>query len=99
MGIYPAVSLAEARARRDRRRSSSPPASIPRSRRSSTASPARPRRATPSALVAEEYVDNLRLRGRAEITVAKNRWLLEGWPRRSPIARSPRSPPPKCSTF
>jgi integrase len=77
MGMYPAVSLAEARERRDQARKLLATGVDPSVQKKLDRIARETAARTTFALVAEEYVENLRLRGRAEITVAKNRWLLE----------------------
>ena len=76
MGIYPAVSLADARARRDEAKKLLAHDVDPSVQKKLDRLAGEAASRNTFGLVAEEYVANLRLRGRAEITVAKNRWLL-----------------------
>jgi integrase len=76
MGMYPAVSLADARARRDEAKKLLAHGVDPSVQKKLDRLAGEAASRNTFGLVAEEYVANLRLRGRAEITVAKNRWLL-----------------------
>lgn len=76
-GAYPIVSLADAREKRDAAKkllaNGKDPATERRLERLASETAAR----NTFGLVAAEYIKNLEDGGMAEITVAKNRWLLE----------------------
>lgn len=86
-GVYPIVSLANARAKRDHAKqlldAGKDPSAERRLERLAQETAAR----STFGLVAAEYIANLEAGGMAEITVAKNRWLLQGLA--APLANRP----------
>lgn len=86
-GAYPIVSLANARAKRDQAKqlldAGKDPSAERRLERLAQETAAR----STFGLVAAEYIANLEAGGMAEITVAKNRWLLQGLA--APLANRP----------
>ena len=90
-GADPTVSLADARRKRDEAKKlldkGKDPSSEKRTERLARKSAAR----NTFGLIAEEYIENLKGNGMAEITVEKNRWLLQD------LARPPRTVPSRRS--
>ena len=86
-GAYPTVSLADARTKRDEAKklldNGKDPSSEKRIERLARESAAR----NTFGLIAEEYIENLKANGMAEITVEKNRWLLQDLAK--PLANRP----------
>src|SRR5271156_5416382 len=86
-GAYPTVSLADARVKRDEAKklldNGKDPSSERRIERLARESAAR----NTFGLIAEEYIENLKANGMAEITVEKNRWLLHDLAK--PLANRP----------
>lgn len=77
LGSFPATSLAEARVRRDAARNLLETGKDPSVQKKLDRIAAETATRNTFGLVAAEYIDNLKAGGAAEITVAKNRWLLE----------------------
>src|SRR5271168_521692 len=86
-GAYPTVSLADARTKRDEAKKlldkGKDPSSEKRLERLARESAAR----NTFGLIAEEYIEHLKANGMAEITVEKNRWLLQDLAK--PLANRP----------
>lgn len=76
-GVYPDVSLALARERRDEIRRILATGMDPSSKRKVEAAEARLLQTGTVEQIAEEYLERLKLQDRAEKTIEKNRWLLE----------------------
>ncbi len=76
-GAYPIVSLSDARARRDQAKKLLDTGKDPSVQRKLDRLSAETAARSTFGLIAAEYVANLEAGGAAEITVAKNRWLLE----------------------
>jgi len=77
VGVYPDVSLALARERREELRRILASGEDPSSRRKADAAQARLLETGTFDQLADEYVARLKARGRAEKTVTKNIWILE----------------------
>ena len=76
-GAFPAVSLAEARAKRDEARKLVADGSDPSVRRKIDRIAAASAARNTFGAVAAEYIENLKANGAAESTISKNRWMLE----------------------
>ena len=77
VGSYPAVSLADARARRDEAKALLKRSVDPSEKAKLDRLVARASRASTFAAIAEELLTKREREGRAEATLAKSRWLLE----------------------
>ena len=77
LGSYPATSLADARLRRDEARKLLESGSDPSVKKKLDRIAAETASRNTFGVVAAEYIANLEAGGKAEVTVAKNRWLLE----------------------
>jgi integrase len=86
-GPYPVVSLADARTKRDEAKKLISEGVDPAVRKKLNRIAAETAARNTFGAVAEEYLENLRERGAAEATIAKNKWLLEDLA--SPIANRP----------
>jgi Arm DNA-binding domain len=87
LGTFPATSLADARAKRDAARAALEQGVDPSVQRKLDRIAAATQARNTFGAVAEEYLENLRERGLAETTIAKNKWLLQDLA--SPIATRP----------
>ena len=87
IGAYPAVSLADARARRDEAKQQIAAGTDPSIQKKLNRIAAETAARTTFGLVAAEYLDRLEANGAAPATLKKNRWLLEDLAR--PIANRP----------
>lgn len=76
LGSYPEVGLKDARAKRDEARKAAQAGSDPALAKREARIAQRGATANTFAAIAEEYIDKLEAEGRAEVTVAKTRWLL-----------------------
>lgn len=76
-GAFPAVSLAEARAKRDEARRLVADGSDPSVKRKIDRIAAVSAARNTFGAVAAEYIENLKANGAAESTISKNRWMLE----------------------
>jgi integrase len=76
-GSFPAVSLAEARAKRDEARKLVADGSDPSVKRKFDRIAAASAARNTFGAVAAEYIENLEANGAAESTISKNRWMLE----------------------
>ena len=92
--MYPGVSLADARTKRDDAKKLMAEGVDPSVQKKLDRIAAETAARNTFGLVAEEYVETSS-NGAADATLTKNKWLLKTSPRRSPTDRSPRSPPPK----
>jgi len=77
LGVYPSVSLAEARTRRDDARRLLANGTDPSTIRKREKQAAKTAVANNFRAIAEELVDKLRREGRAPVTLAKKEWLLD----------------------
>lgn len=87
LGSFPATSLADARAKRDAARAALEKGVDPSLQRRLDKITAATQARNTFGAVADEYLENLRERGSAETTIAKNKWLLHDLA--SPIAARP----------
>ena len=87
IGAYPAVSLADARARREEAKQQIAAGNDPSIQKKLNRIAAETAARTTFGLVAAEYLDRLEANGAAPATLKKNRWLLEDLAR--PIANRP----------
>jgi integrase len=76
LGSYPAVSLADARKKRDAAKALLAEGNDPSAERKRQKAIAKISNATTFSAVAEEWIGKLEREGRAEKTVAKKRWLI-----------------------
>lgn len=87
LGSFPATSLADARAKRDAARAAIEKGIDPNVQKKLDKIAAAQKARNTFGAVAEEYIENLRERGAAQTTIAKNKWLLQDLA--SPIANRP----------
>ncbi len=87
LGSFPATSLVDARAKRDAARAALEKGIDPSVQKKLDKIAAATQARNTFGAIAEEYIENLRERGAAETTVAKNKWLLQDLA--SPIANRP----------
>ena len=87
LGSFPDVSLAEAREKRDEARKLIAKGINPSQQRKDDKRAAGTAAQNTFAVIAAEYIENLKARNATESTVSKNRWLLEDLA--SPIADKP----------
>ncbi|WP_300536352.1 Arm DNA-binding domain-containing protein [Sphingosinicella sp.] len=77
LGVYPDISLAEAREKRDAARKLVVSGIDPMKQRKEAEREKRVREQETFKAIAEEWLERLELQGRAAATLKKNRWLME----------------------